>query len=59
MTERIIDAIECFHQINNELMGDADKSGEQAKWTEGEQSRRWHARTTDLLQPSDSVAQKN
>ena len=35
MTDRIANAIGCFHQMNNELAGEANTRGEQAKWAVG------------------------
>ena len=39
MTNRISDAIECFHQMNNELVGETNTHGEQATWAAGEYCR--------------------
>ena len=35
MTDRLTDAIECFHELNGELAGKTDTHGELAKWVIG------------------------
>ena len=36
MTNRITDAIECFHRMNSELAGETSTHDEQAKWAVGQ-----------------------
>jgi hypothetical protein len=58
MTDRIVDAIECFHQMNSELAGETDMHDEQAKWAIGGHLSS-HARSVcviDLLQISNNAA---
>lgn len=42
MTSHIADAIECFHQMKSELVGDSESSmdDEQQNWAAGKQSRK-------------------
>ena len=52
MTDRITDAIECFHQLDSELAEETNTHGEQVKWVVGE---RWnnHACSVHDRSPSD------
>ena len=61
MTNRIMDAITCFHQMNSELAGKAITHGEQAKWAAGERlsSHACSVYVIDLLQTSSTVALKS
>jgi hypothetical protein len=58
MTNYITDAIECFHQMNSELVGETNTRGERAKWAAGEclSSRGCSVYVIDLLQTLSSVA---
>ena len=58
MTDRITEAIECFHQMNSELAGETNIHGEQAKWAVGEHlsSHACSVCVIDLLQTSGIVA---
>ena len=58
MTSRITDAIECFDQMNNELAGETNIHGEQAKWALGEwlSNHACAVYVIDLLQTSNIVA---
>ena len=61
MTNRLTDAIECFHQMDSELARETNVYGEQAKWAVGERLSR-HACSVyviDPLQTSSSAALKS
>ena len=58
MTNRIMDALECFHQMNSELAGETSTHGEKAKWAIGEclRSHPCSVYAIDLHQTSSSIA---
>ena len=61
MTNRITDAIECFHQMDNGLAGETTRHDEQLRWAVGERLS-GHACcvcVTCILQISSSVAPKS
>jgi hypothetical protein len=61
MTNRITDAIECFHQMDSELAGKTNTHGEEVKWAVGERlsGHACSASVINFLQPSSSVALKS